>query len=385
MKKILTIHFYEVSDVNLWKDNGGIPYCLSRYYGYDSKFAYLDKYCINKDEEYEKYVKIEKVKSSSNNLINYFYILKYIWNVAPEIDILNFYFVRSIGALAAFVAKKRNPKIIIYSKLDLGKEFYLEIIKQKTLTRKIKNFLIGLLSKNIDLYTVETKKYIKELNKLQRFNKKVKYLPNGYFPDFIKDTDVSKKEKIILTVGRLGTEQKNTEMFVNVIASIAPEKLNEWKVYLVGSITDDFRNYLKKIIRIKPYLKEIFVITGNIKDKSELYSIYARSSVFVLTSRWESWGLVLTEAMRFGCYPIVTNCCDAFDEVIATGKDGFGKIIDINDSVALKKSIEMVLDNKVDYIEKGQKASSFAVKNLNWRYITGQLDVYFNEIYKKRG
>ena len=218
-----------------------------------------------------------------------------------------------------------------------------------------------------------------------KHNKKVKYLPNGYFPDFIKDTDVSNKEKIILTVGRLGTEQKNTEMFVNVIASIVPEKLNEWKVYLVGPITDDFSNYLKKIIRIKPYLKEVFVITGNIKDKSELYSIYARSSVFVLTSRWESWGLVLTEAMRFGCYTIVTNCCDAFDEVIATGKDGFGKIIDINDSVALKKSIEMVLDNKVDYIEKGQKASSFAVKNLNWQYITGQLDVYFNEIYKKRG
>lgn len=44
----------------------------------------------------------------------------------------------------------------------------------------------------------------------------------------------------------------------------------------------------------------------------------------------------------------------------------------------------MILDNKVDYIEKGQKASSFAIKNLNWQYITGQLDVYFNEIYKKR-
>ena len=55
---------------------------------------------------------------------------------------------------------------------------------------------------------------MENLNKIERFKNRIKYLPNGYFGDLIKiDKDI-KKEKIILTVGRLGTLQKNTEMLV---------------------------------------------------------------------------------------------------------------------------------------------------------------------------
>ena len=117
-------------------------------------------------------------------------------------------------------------------------------------------------------------------------------------------------------------------MLVKAIENIDELKLKNWKVYLVGPITDEFKTWLEGRMNFKPYLKNIFVITGNINDKNDLYTLYARSSVFVLTSIYESWALVLTEAIGFGCYPIVTNCCDAFDEILDIKDNGFAKIIE---------------------------------------------------------
>lgn len=62
--------------------------------------------------------------------------------------------------------------------------------------------------KSTDLFTVEAKKYVDELNKIPKFNRKVQYLPNGFFGDICTTFKDIKKEKIILTVGRLETYQK---------------------------------------------------------------------------------------------------------------------------------------------------------------------------------
>ncbi len=105
------------------------------------------------------------------------------------------------------------------------------------------------------------------------------------------------KRKIILSVGRIGTWQKNTEMLFEAIKLIDKEKLAGWSVYLVGALTEDFKIWYEKEIESKPYLKDFFVLTGHISDKRKLFEIYSKSSVFVLTSRWESWGLVLADAV----------------------------------------------------------------------------------------
>lgn len=384
MKRFVTINFYNSEEVNLWKDNGAIPFSLSKYLKYKSTYVYTGNKNDISNELYKKYAEIDYVQKSKNKYITYFNILKYVWQHAHEIDILNFYFVRIIGILVAYIAKIKNPKIIVYSKLDLDRAHFLEQVANKKLKRQLKNLIIAYLSTNIDFYTVETQAYIRPLNQLKRFKSKIKYLPNGYFGDLIKiDKDI-KKEKIILTVGRLGTLQKNTEMLVETIENIEPEKLKDWKIYLVGSMTEKFKEWFNDRLNAKPYLQNHFVVTGNITDKKELYTLYAKSCVFVLPSRWESWGLVLTEAIAFRCYPIVTDCCDAFYEMLDADNSSFGKIIPNEDKIALRNSIEEVLDNKVDYINNGIKAQEFVSENFNWKIIVQKLDNYFREIYENR-
>ena len=374
--RFLTINFYTSKEANLWKDNGGIPYALSRYYGYKSRYVYLDKHGIVKNEEYEKYVELDAIKSGNNTLINYFNILNYIYKNANNFDVFNFYELGIIGILASKLAKIINPKIIVYNKLDMGRAIFIELTRNNSVKRKIKNFLLGKLTSCIDLYTVETYAYVENLNKIERFKNRIKYLPNGFFSNLVElDKDI-KKEKIILTVGRLGTLEKNTEMLVEAIENIETEKLKSWKIYLVGSMTDEFTKWFNERLNVKPYLKNYFIVTGNISDKKELYTLYAKSSVFVLPSRCESWGLALTEAMAFGCFPIVTDCCDAFYEILDIANSNFGKIIPTEDKNALINAIEEVLDNKVDYINNGIKAHEFVSENFDWNIVVENLDKY---------
>ena len=374
--RFLTINFYTSKEANLWKDNGGIPYALSRYYGYKSRYVYLDKHGIVKNEEYEKYVELDAIKSGNNTLINYFNILNYIYKNANNFDVFNFYELGIIGILASKLAKIINPKIIVYNKLDMGRAIFIELTRNNSVKRKIKNFLLGKLTSCIDLYTVETYAYVENLNKIERFKNRIKYLPNGFFSNLVElDKDI-KKEKIILTVGRLGTLEKNTEMLVEAIENIETEKLKNWKVYLVGSMTDEFTKWFNERLNVKPYLKNYFIVTGNISDKKELYTLYAKSSVFVLPSRCESWGLALTEAMAFGCFPIVTDCCDAFYEILDIANSNFGKIIPTEGKNALINAIEEVLDNKVDYINNGIKAHEFVSENFDWNIVVENLDKY---------
>lgn len=147
--------------------------------------------------------------------------------------------------------------------------------------------------RSTDLFTVEAQKYVDELNKLVKFSKKVKYLPNGFFYDVGSIAKNIEKGKIILTVGRLGTYQKNTEMLVNAFFAIDKEKISDWKLFLIGPMTDEFKVWLDKKIGINEFYKDKIVITGNIADKEKLYEMYSRASIFVLPSRFEGFPLVI--------------------------------------------------------------------------------------------
>lgn len=75
-----------------------------------------------------------------------------------------------------------------------------------------------------------------------------------------------------------------------------------------------------------------------------------RSSVFVLSSRWEGFGNVLVEAMAVGIPVISTNCPNGPAEITNNGE--FGSLVPIGDVDAMAKSIRKALDKPWD--EKAQ-------------------------------
>lgn len=364
----------DAGEVHLYKDVGGIPYALAKYCGWKATFAYNDANGVIHNEDYERYVKLDRIRfpkileKLKLRYIKYFQVIKYVYFNAPKYDVINFYHCHRFINFLCWLAKKRNPDIITYVKLDMGKAGFEKEMKKQKCNGGEKH------RDNTDLFTVETKKYVDPLNDLNKFKNKVKYLPNGFFSD-LADVDLSKikKEKIILTVGRIGTYQKNTELLIESLIELEND-LKDWKVYLVGPMTEDFKIWLNNRLVDHSKLKNKIVITGNITDKKELYQIYAKSSIFVLPSRYEGFPLVIQEAMHFACYPIITNCFPAADEVIRTGKNGFGDIVNQSENNLnnVLKSIEII-----NYLEKGQKAAEFVNETFDWEILAKKLENYF--------
>lgn len=371
-KRILTMFWYDdAGEVHLYKDVGGIPYALAKYCGWQATFAYNDVNGIIHNEDYEKYVKLDTIHypkilcKLKLRYYKYFQVMKYVWKNAPRYDVINFYHCHRFIRFLCWLAKKANPNIITYVKMDMGIEGFL---KEKKEGQGHSTW------KSTDLFTVEAQKYVDDLNKLVKFSKKVKYLPNGFFSDLGKGNRSIKKEKIILTVGRLGTYQKNTEMLVDAFFAMNKEKISEWKLFLVGPLTNEFKLLLDKKIEKDKFYKDRIIVTGNISDKEKLYEIYSKSGIFVLPSRFEGFPLVIQEALHFACFTIVTNCFAGVDEVI---KKEYGTIIENENIQMLIHTIEEAVNNFSECIQKGQIASEHVDKEFSWEILSNRLQYYF--------
>lgn len=151
----------------------------------------------------------------------------------------------------------------------------------------------------------------------------VEYFPNGFYHPWIKidEFNYDIKENIILTVGRLGTEQKATDVMLEAFAQAAG-KIPEWKLRLVGSIESSFEKYIDDYYVRYPNLRERVEFTGKITGKNELFAEYQKAKVFTLTSILEGGcPNVIAEALHCGC-AIATTEYDAFEDATDHGKCG---------------------------------------------------------------
>lgn len=154
------------------------------------------------------------------------------------------------------------------------------------------------------------------------------------------------KENIMLYVGRIGNKQKNTDMLLKALSMV---NLKDWKVYLVGPITDSFEigktsNYQDRINLFfdnNPHLKGKVIFTGMIYDSKQIFDLYLRAKVFLLTSRHEGFANVLSQAAACGCYFISTDVGGA---ETASNNWKFGTKIPQEDSEAFANAVRDIVD-----------------------------------------
>lgn len=371
MKRFLTV-FLPTENVHLYKDVGMIPYCLARFYGYQCGLAYMGEK-IEHDSFYEKYVNLLQIKNSSNVFGKYINLFNFVYKNAGSYDVINFYHLNIKKSLLLIGFKFLNPRCKSYLKLDLDEIGYRDLLNKdlkwkRILINYVKYFYLRIF---IDTVSVESKQYYNGLKLMKMFRNKLIYLPNGIFVESTREKiNMDTKNNIILTVGRIGSEQKNNELLVQAIEEIPIEKIRTWKVYFVGPVENSFRNYVQDTIRKKKYLENVLIIKGNVVSKDELYSIYEKSKIFCLTSRWESFGIVILEAMYFKNYVISTEYA-AIHDLLNEGK--FGRIIPNESMIELKNAIEKCIDNKIATDIIVDSAQNYMVENFSWNTIVYNL------------
>lgn len=164
-----------------------------------------------------------------------------------------------------------------------------------------------------------------------------------YNPLSFKSIEKSKcDEKVILFVGRLHKKQKGIDLLIEAFNKIYKE-CDGWILKIVGDgpDKDEIAAMIKDLHLENRVILEPFT--------SDVKKYYLNSSIFVSSSRWEGFGLVITEAMECGL-PVVAFGNSGPKEIInENGKNGF--IVKCEDVDELADKIKLLI-NDVDLRKK---------------------------------
>lgn len=323
--------FTDTENFHLVKDVGQLPYFMYKTEGYDAE---LISYKNNEDYPYLN----NEVKGLKLNFIpekgRLFYfelgIVSYLYSFSKSINVLNLFHFKKDHLLYLLLYKILNPKGKAYIKLDMDILFFKDYNAFLYSKYSLKNYLLKGITKWMfkltDIFSVETEEARSYLIKVYpELEQKLICIPNGvdnlYLEEEIKLRSWEEKEDIIITVGRIGTHQKNTELFLEALKEV---ELNNWKVYILGPFELPFQTYIDTYFKLNPQLRDKIIFTGNIIDRKELFEWYNRAKIFCLTSRFEGFPITFPEALYFGNYIVSTPVSSALQ---ITNNNLLGKVV----------------------------------------------------------
>ena len=138
-------------------------------------------------------------------------------------------------------------------------------------------------------------------------------IPNSlpFFPE--KPSTCNQKQ--VIFVGRLN-EQKGLEYLVKTWEHVH-QKHKDWILQIYGD--GDQRDLLHRLIR-EAKMEDTVIVN---QPTRQIMDRYLESSIFLLTSRFEGFGMVLIEAMACGVPVVSFDCPWGPADIIKNGEDGF--------------------------------------------------------------
>lgn len=159
---------------------------------------------------------------------------------------------------------------------------------------------------------------------------------NIYNPLTINKTKISElNNKKIVFVGRLRMQQKGLDYLIDIAKMID----EEWVIRVAGDGED--KKQFQKLIK-KNNLENKIILEGSLKSE-ELLELYSSGAIFISTSRWEGFGLVITEAMACGL-PIISFSNLGPKEILEDGK--YGILIDDHNVDKFISNLNELIKNK---------------------------------------
>jgi glycosyltransferase involved in cell wall biosynthesis len=165
-------------------------------------------------------------------------------------------------------------------------------------------------------------------------------------------------EPRILTVGSL-KEQKNHALLIRAFARLVRDRPAKLMILGEGAL----RQPLAALAEAEGVADRV-LMPGFAPDP---WPYYASADLFVLSSDYEGFGLVLVEAMRSGL-PVVSTDCEAGPrEILVDG--AYGRLVPCGDSDALARAMLEALDAPVERAALRARAEEISGQAASDRYL----------------
>lgn len=321
---------HEVSFVKIYK-NSDEP-----YFHFDPKIKF---YNLDFDFDEQKGLK-KKLKFNQNKKEFIQKINRLFYEIKPDIAISTFckyskfIYKCDDGSKKIierhFAKYKRNQIFVKTDKFPLGKAIsYLYRLKDYNIVMHFDKFVV---------LTEEDKEDWGNLPNIVAIPNPVTFKPD-------KTSDCDKKR--VIAMGRI-SKQKQYDVMLQIWQDVV-EKHPDWNLVVFANGGNPEK--LKKLAR-KLKIQDHFEVHPTTREvEQELVN----SSIYLMTSKYEGFPLVLLEAMSCGL-PVVSFACKCGPkDMITNGSDGF--LIDPGDNVNFANKINLLIENEQLRKEMGKNAS----------------------------
>lgn len=194
----------------------------------------------------------------------------------------------------------------------------------------------------------------------------VRKVPNGLpeLPDVVADPSA----KVVVAAGRL-SRQKGFDLLVRAWAQVA-ERRPDWELRIFGDGPE--KDALQTRIQDLG-LDESVRLMGR---TSHMYDEMARGSVYVLSSRFEGFGMVIIEAMSVGLPVVSFDCPRGPADIITAGQDGL--LVPAEDVDALAQALLQVLES-----DALRERMSAAARVTAGRYAMSEIGKIWERIFRE--
>jgi 1,2-diacylglycerol 3-alpha-glucosyltransferase len=262
-----------------------------------------------------------------------------------KIDIIHAQHSNLLGGLAAKWAKKKNiPLVFTWHTLYDYYVHFAPLIPKKWALRWVINNAVNYANR-ADQIVTPTESVIPIIQKWGVTNKNITAIATGIEEKYYQNADrnlirqkfhVKNDEILLLLVSRL-TQEKNIEFLFNSVIKVLKNNVKT-KFLIAGD--GNLSPKLKNIV-LQNNLEDRILFEG-IVSKENLKNYYAAGDIFVYTSKSETQGMIVSEAMYLGL-PIVAVNAPGVSDLVRNNKNGF--LVSENES-EFSSAVQKLIDEK---------------------------------------